>query len=72
MYTTNDLCDRGRSEEKRCYAVDSKQKPTKNLILAGFFLTCRLAGPFYRNLPLSTNDLEDGGEASRKGEWGFF
>ncbi len=32
--------DRGRSEEKRRCAVNSKQKSTKNLFLAGSFLTC--------------------------------
>ncbi len=64
--------DWGRSDEKRCYAVNSKQKSTKNLFLVGSFLTCWLAGPFCRNLPLSTNDLEDGVEASRNCEWWFF
>jgi hypothetical protein len=32
--------DGGRSEEKRRYAVNSKQKSTKNSFLVGFFLTC--------------------------------
>ncbi len=64
--------DQGRSEEKRRCAVNSKQKLTENMFLAGSFLTCWLAGPFCRNLPLSTNDLEDGGKASRKGEGFFF
>ncbi len=35
VYTTKDLDDGGRSEEKRRYAVNSKQKLTKNLFLAG-------------------------------------
>jgi hypothetical protein len=34
------LGDGGRSEEKRRHAVNSKQKSTKNLFLAGSFLTC--------------------------------
>jgi hypothetical protein len=38
VYTTKDLGDGGRSEEKRRYAVNSKQKSTKNLFLAGSFL----------------------------------
>jgi hypothetical protein len=53
--------DRGRSLEKRCCAVNSKQKSTKNLFLVGSFLTCLLADPFCQNLHLSTNDFEDGG-----------
>jgi hypothetical protein len=57
--------DGGRSEEKRNYAVNSKQKLTKNLFLVGSFLTCWLAGPFCRYLPLSTNDFEDGGRINR-------
>ncbi len=48
VYTTKDLGDRGWSEEKRCYAVNSKQKSTKNSFLVGSFLTCWLAGPFCR------------------------
>jgi hypothetical protein len=40
LVSTKDLGDRGRSEEKRCYAVNSKQKSTKNLFLVGFFLMC--------------------------------
>jgi hypothetical protein len=72
VWTTKEMEDGGRSEEKRDYAINSKQKSTKNLFLVGSFLTCWLAGLFCQNLPLSTNDLEDGGEASRKGEWDFF
>jgi hypothetical protein len=34
------LGDRGRSEEKRRYAVNSKQKLTKNSFLVGSFLMC--------------------------------
>jgi hypothetical protein len=30
--------DSGRSEEKKCCAVSSKQNPTKNLFLFVFFL----------------------------------
>jgi hypothetical protein len=37
---TKDLGDWGRSEEKRRYAVNSKQKSTKNLFFVGSFLTC--------------------------------
>ncbi len=37
---TKDLGDGGRSEEKRCYAVNSKQKLAKKLFLVGSFLTC--------------------------------
>ncbi len=40
LVKTKDLGDWGRSEEKRCYAVNSKQKLTKNLFLVGSFLTC--------------------------------
>ena len=40
VYTTKDLGDGGRSEEKRGYAVNSKQNSTKNLFLAGSFLPC--------------------------------
>ncbi len=40
VYTTKDLGDGGRSEKKRRYAVNSKPKLTKNLFLAGSFLTC--------------------------------
>ncbi len=69
MYTTKDLGDGGRSEEKRRCAVNSKWKSTKNLFLAGSFLTCWLAGPFCRNLLLSTNDLKDA--APRKGRGGI-
>ncbi len=65
LVQTKDLGDGGRSEEKRCYAVNPKQKSTKNLFLVGSFLTCCLAGPFCQNLPLSTNDLES--VACRKG-----
>ncbi len=60
VWTTKDMEDGGRSEEKRFYAINSKQKSTKNLVLVSSFLTCWLAGPFCRNLPLSTNFLEDG------------
>jgi hypothetical protein len=63
LYAVNSKQVGGRSEEKR--------RSTKNSFLDGSFLTCCVAGPFCRNFPLSTNDLEDGGEASRKGEWGF-
>ncbi len=66
-YTTKDLGNGGRSKEKSCYAVNSKQKSTKNSFLAGSFLTCWLAGPFCQNRPLSTNDLED--LACWKGRW---
>jgi hypothetical protein len=38
--TTKDMGDCGSSEEKRLYAVNSKQKSTKNLFLVGSFLTC--------------------------------
>ncbi len=69
LVQTKDLGDRGRSEEKKRYAVNSKQKSTKNLFLVDSFLTCGLAGSFRRNLLLSTNDLED--MASRKGRWGM-
>ncbi len=65
VWTTKDLGDGGRSEKKRRYAVNSKQKLTKNLYLAGSFLTCWLAGPFCQNLLLSTNDFEDGGKINR-------
>ncbi len=65
VYTNKYLGDWGRSEEKRRYAVNSKQKSTKNLFLAGSFLTCWLAGPFYQYLPLSNNDFEDGGRINR-------
>ncbi len=58
-----------RGEEVLCCRF--KAKSTKNLCLVGSFLTCWLAGPFCCNLSLSTNYLEDGGEASRKGKWGF-
>ncbi len=51
----------GRSEEKRCYAVDSKQKSTKNLCLVCSFLTCWRLRPFCQNLLLTTNEVEDGG-----------
>jgi hypothetical protein len=51
----------GRSEEKRRYTVKSKQKSTKNSCLIGSFLTCGLAGSFCQNLPLGTNEVEDGG-----------
>jgi hypothetical protein len=37
MYTTKDLGDGGWSDEKRHYAVNSKQKLTKNLFLVGSF-----------------------------------
>jgi hypothetical protein len=37
---TKDMKDGGRSEEKRCYAVNSKQKMIKNPFLVGSFLTC--------------------------------
>ncbi len=57
--------DRGRSEEKRHGAVNSKQKSTKNLFLVGSFLMCRLAGSFCQYLPLSTNDFEDRGRINR-------
>ncbi len=67
VYTTKDLGDGGRSEKKRRYNVNSKWKSTKNSFLAGSFLTCWLAGPFCRNLLLSTNDLED--VACWKGRW---
>ncbi len=40
LYTTKDLGDRGRSEEKRSYAVNSKLKLTNNLFLVGSFLKC--------------------------------
>ncbi len=72
VWTTKDMGDWRRSEEKTHCAVNSKQKLTKKMFFVGSFLTCWLAGHFWGNLPLSTNDLEDRGEASRKGEWGFF
>ena len=59
-----------RSEEKRCYAVNSKQKLTKNLCLVGSFLMCQLAGPFRQNLLLRTNEMEDGGILFW--DWGIF
>jgi hypothetical protein len=37
------LGDWGRSEEKRHFAVSSKQKSTKNLFLVGSILRCWLA-----------------------------
>jgi hypothetical protein len=40
LVKTKDLGDWGRSEEKRRYSVNSNQKSTKNLFLAGSFLTC--------------------------------
>ncbi len=40
LVQTKDLGDRGRSEEKRRYAVNSKQKSTKNSLLVGSLLTC--------------------------------
>jgi hypothetical protein len=40
LVQTKDLGDGGRSEEKRRYAVNSKQKLTKNSLLVGSFLTC--------------------------------
>ncbi len=58
--------------DEACCAVNSKWKLTKNLFLVGSFLTCWLADPFCQNLLLLINDLEDGGEASRKGKWGIF
>ncbi len=57
--STKDLGGRVRSEEKGFHAVNSKQKSTKNLFLVGSFLTFCLAGPFCRNLLLSTKDLDD-------------
>ncbi len=51
----------GRSEEKRHYVVNSKQKLTKNFCLVGSFLTCGLAGSFCQNLLLRTDEAEDGG-----------
>jgi hypothetical protein len=60
----------GRSEEKRHYAVNSKQKLTKNSCLVGSFLMCGLAGSFYQNLLLRTNEVEDGGILFW--DWGFF
>ncbi len=59
VHTTKDLGNGGRSEEKRHYAVNLKQKSTINLSLASSFLTCKLGGPFCQNLLLSFNDLED-------------
>ncbi len=38
LVNTKDLGDWGRSEETRRYAVNLKQKSTKNLFLAGSFL----------------------------------
>ncbi len=38
LYTTKNLGDRGRSEEQRHYAVNSKQKLTENLFLVSSFL----------------------------------
>ncbi len=40
LVQTKDLGDGGRSEEKRRYAVNSKQKTTKHSFLIGSFLTC--------------------------------
>ncbi len=40
VYETKDSGNGGKSEEKRRYAVNSKQKLTKNLFLAGSFLAC--------------------------------
>ncbi len=40
LVKTKDLGDGGRSEEKRHYAVNSKQKSTKNTFLVGSVLTC--------------------------------
>ncbi len=56
-------------EEKRRYAVNSKQDLTKNLFLVGSFLTCWLAGPFCWYLLLSTNNFEP--VACRKYWWGI-
>jgi hypothetical protein len=50
----------GRSDGKWGYAVNSKQKLTKNSCLIGSFLMCGLAGSFCRNLLLRTNEVEDG------------
>ena len=36
VYTTKDLGDRGWSEEKRHYAVNSKQKINKKLVFSWF------------------------------------
>ncbi len=60
VWTTKDMEEGGRSEEKWCYAVNSKQKSTKNTCLIGSFLTCGLSGSFCRNLLLRTNEMEDG------------
>jgi hypothetical protein len=40
VWTTKDMENWGRSEEKRSYAVNSKQKSTKNSFLVGSSLTC--------------------------------
>ncbi len=40
LVKTKDLGDWGRLEEKRHYAVNSKQKSTKNSFLVHSFLTC--------------------------------
>ncbi len=69
VWSTEDMGDGGWSEEKRRYAVNSKQKLTKNLFLVDFSLTCWLAGSFCQNLLLPTNNLEN--VASRKGRWGI-
>jgi hypothetical protein len=53
--------EEGRSEEMSHYAVNSKQKWTKNSSLIGSFMTCGLAGSFCQNLLLRTNEVEDGG-----------
>jgi hypothetical protein len=60
----------GRSEERRRYAVNSKQKLTKNSCLVGSFLTCGLASSFCQNLLLRTNEVEDGGILFW--DWGIF
>jgi hypothetical protein len=62
--------DGGKSEEKRRYAVNSKQKLTKILFLVGSFLTCGQAGSFCQNPLLRTNEVEDG--EILFWDWGIF
>ncbi len=52
VYTTKDLGDGGRSEEKRHYAVNSKQKSIKNLFFSWFLPDVLTGWPILPTYPL--------------------